>query len=467
MFRLKLTITFGLAIVLLAFLASQLVANAEEAAERDLVARVERSHVAWERSKQLRDLELKDVAAALARSELAAYLGFLQDRRKDMLAVEADAYRIFPPPNDAAILEQRERHIREDQGKFLADVAGDLADRLERLRGPNAWAEKTRAATVAEFEKTIAICESAGVNNCVFRLSYFPLAALVRKIRADNPYGVVPDLVVLADWRDIGVADADRDDWSDDDKFAGDFPIVREVKREGSILRDIIKYRDGKTYFVTAAPIFEKGEYRGSVLVGVMIDADVTRDDASLTGLSVGYLDGRDFFRSDLADDEASEVRHNLPPQTDEKRVQTIDTPTIVAQLVPVTGNLTQNDVRAVLVARKDDVTGSLANARRWIWIGAAVLFVLGIVAMALSSWIFMKPYVQIDAGIYEVSGGNRTYVWKDDYREEVWASLANSLNGMVASLTGRGDEMQPADAWAENLMEETSDSEPAQRDAG
>ena len=50
MFRLKLTITFGLAIVLLAYLASQLVSNAEEAAERDLVARVERSHVGRGRS---------------------------------------------------------------------------------------------------------------------------------------------------------------------------------------------------------------------------------------------------------------------------------------------------------------------------------------------------------------------------------------------------------------------------------
>lgn len=461
MFRLKLTVTLGLVVILLAFLASQLVGDAEEVAGQRLVQRVDRAHIAYERSKRLRDLELKDVAAALARSEIAAYMGLLQDRRKEMLAVEAEAYQNVPPPNDEEVLEERKRHLVEDHAKFLDDVATDLADRLERVRGANAWADGSRAETIAAFKETIAVCNSFGVNNCVFRLSYFPLAALVRKLRADNPYGVNPDLVILVDHRGVGVADADRDDWSDAKTFGMDNPLIAEVKRQGAILRDIIKYRDNY-YFATAAPIFEKGEYRGSVLVGVMIDAEVTRDDGAPLGLTVGYLDGREFFRSDLSDADASEIRYNLPPQGADKRVQTIDAPNLVAELVPITGNVSQNDVRAVLVAHKADVTSALSAARTWIWIGAAVLFLLGLVAMALFTWVFMKPYVQIDAGIYEVNAGNHDYVWKDDYREEVWASLANSLNGMVATLTGRAEDTAPPGAWVEGILAE---SEPRPKD--
>lgn len=460
MFRLKLTLVLAFALTVGAFTASQLIGSGVAEVESRLREDVSKTYLAYGRVKKLRDLQMKDAAAAIASSEIGAYLGVLADYRKRMLEVEAEVYQAIPgPPNDEALQEERTAYVKERRGEFLTAFAEDLANRLERARAvPNPWAEKTRADTITELEESLAVCNSFGVNNCVYRFSYVPLAALIKDMRAEARFGIQPDLVIMVDHRGVGVADADRASWSDQIRFGADFPVTQEVKK-GVILRDIIKLHDSDYYFVTAAPVFEQKTYRGSVLVGVAIDAELMREQGEVLGRQVGFLDGKEIVRSEFDDRFASEVRHNLPAEVDPPRYTNAETDRLLAQFIPLTGNATNNRMRVVLAVDKAAVTASLHDSRTWVWVVAAALFLLGILVTMRFNFVFTRPFVQLDAGIHEVINGNKDYVFGSKYNESMWSTLANNLNLMVASLTGR-ETAALDDHWAENLLKEQSPGE-------
>ncbi len=454
MFRTKLTLVLLVVVLAGAFGASTLIGTSADAVEARLVAEVEQTHLTYDRIKRLRDLQMKDVAAALAGSEIAVYLGMLSDHRKEMLAIEAEVYQSIPgPPNDEVLMEERKAWVKEQKKAFLAAFSKELTDRLEKARGPNAWQSKPRAEVMAEVEESLAVCNSFGVNNCVYRFTFFPLEGLVKEMRRDSRYGIHPDKVIIVDHRGTGVADADVSTWSDQTRFGDDHPIAKEVK-SGSILRDIVKLGGKAYYFATAAPVFERGKFRGSVVVGVAIDSELTSEEGGLLGRTVGYLEGKEFFRSDLSDQAASAIRHNLhrvqlaPGQT---QIKTLTADGIVAQFVPLTGNLTNNGIRAVFVVDKAAAVGGLRGLTTWVWLGAAVLLLLGLLAMARFTHVFMRPFLKIDAGVHEVIDGNREYLFPAGFREPMWASLGNNLNIMVATLTGRDLETEVmGDEWEE-----------------
>jgi len=459
MFRLKLTLVLAFALTVGAFTASQLIGSGVADVEARLRENVSKTYLAYERIKQLRDLQMKDVAASLASSELGAYLGVLADYRKRMLEVESEVYQAVPgPPNDEALQETRTAYVKERRGEFLAAFAEDLANRLERVRGTaDPWADKSRADTVSEIKESLAVCNSFGVNNCVYRFTYVPLTALAAGVRRDERFGVHPDMVIVVDHRGVGIADADRASWSDQIRFGADYPVTLEVKKN-VILRDIIKLRDSDYYFVTAAPVFEQKTYRGTVLVGVALDADLLREESEVLGRQVGYLDGKEIVRSEFDDRLASEIRHNLPAETNPPRYTNTETDRLLAQFVPLTGNATNNRVRVVLAVDKEPVTASLHASRTWVWITAVVLFLLGVLAMMRFNFVFSRPFVQLDAGMHEVINGNKDYVFSGKYGESMWATLANNLNLMVASLTGR-EIPTIDDHWAEDMMAEPGDA--------
>ena len=76
--------------------------------EARLRQNVSKTYMGYERVKKLRDLQMKEMAASIAGSEIGAYLGVLADYRKRMLEVEAEVYQAIPgPPNDEALQETR------------------------------------------------------------------------------------------------------------------------------------------------------------------------------------------------------------------------------------------------------------------------------------------------------------------------------------------------------------------------
>lgn len=461
MFRLKLTLVLAFALAVSAFTASRLIGSGVAEVEERLRENVAMTRLGYERVKKLRDLQMKDVAASLATSELGAYMGVLADYRKRMLEVESEVYRAIPgAPNDEELQAERTAYVKERRGEFLTAFAEDLANRLERARRvADPWADKSRADTIAEIKESLAVCNSFGVNNCVYRFTYVPLTALVADARRDDRFGFHPDLVIVVDQRGVGVADADRNSWSDQIRFGADYPVTQEVKKN-VILRDIIKLRDSDYYFVTAAPVFEQKAYRGTVLVGVAIDAELMAEEGKILGRQVGYLDGKEIVRSQFDDQLASEVRHNLPATTEPPRYTSTETDRLIAQFVPLTGNATNNRVRVVLAVDKEPVTASLHASRTWVWVTAAVLFVLGLLAMMRFHFVFARPFVQLDAGMHEVIDGNKDYVFSDKFNESMWSTLANNLNLMAASLTGR-EIPTVDDHWAENMMAEPSGDRP------
>jgi len=462
MFRLKITLVLAFALAAGAFGASQLIGSGVGEVEERLREDVGHTYLAYERVKKLRDLQLKDAASSLASSEIGAYLGVLADYRKRMLEIESEVYQAIPgPPNDEALQDARTAFVKERRGEFLAAFAEDLANRLERARGARAWQDKSREETISEIKESVAVCNSFGVNNCVYRLSYVPLEAVVREARTEERFGFRPDLVVLVDHRGVGVADADRSSWSDQIRFGADYPVTTEVKK-GVILRDIIKLRESDYYFVTAAPIFEQKQFRGAVLVGIAIDADLMREEGEILGRSVGYLDGKEIVRSEFDDKFASEVRHNLPPQLEPPRYAFTETDRLLAQFVPVTGNATNNRMRVVLAVDKAAVTASLHEGRTWVWIIAVGLFALGLLVMIRFQFVFSAPFVQIDAGMHEVINGNKDYVFADKYHEAMWVTLANNLNLLVGSLTGR-EAPSEDEHWAEEMLDEQNRAEEAE----
>ncbi len=439
MFRLKVTLVLLLLVSAGAYGAYHLINDTEDGASSSLVSSMQESHLAFERLKKLRDLQLKDLASALSQSELGPYLAVLEDHRKAMLEVEREAYKAVPgDQNDEVLKADRIDYVR-NRKDFLSTVAGDLGDRIERARGANAWQEKPRKEFEDEVRESLANCNAYGVNNCAFRFVYYRLKELVEELRADNPYGLRPDLVIVTDHRDVGLANADEPKWSDKKRFGADHLIIREV-RKGKILRDIITV-DGTPYFVTAAPIFESGKFRGSVLAGVQISKELVEDEKKVLGRDIGYVFGRKLVRTTLESPMVEDVRHNVPALSpSEPRRETVETDRVVAHFVPLLGNLSNNSVRAVVVANRGQDSSS---AKTWIVFGAALLFLFGLLAMMGLIHQFLRPALAIDAGIHEISGGNKSYWFPADHKQRLWSSMAHSLNGMVANLTGRDLERE------------------------
>ena len=448
MFRLLLSLIYLALTVIGAIVVHLAVTEAAEPVDQRLESRVEVSHVGYTALKRLRDLQLRDLATGLAKSELRAYLGVLEDNRQRMLELEADVYNTHPGDvTDESLLAQRKAFVGERK-EFLDGFAESLAARVEATKGKSFWEKRPRQDFVADTREVLTVCSAYSVSQCFFRMAYYPLKDLVDQIRRDNPYGVRPDLVVVTDDRGTGLANADRAKWSDDSRFAESHELIRKV-REGVITRDVIQL-DGKDsyYFVTAAPIFEGDTFRGAVLVGVEIDDGLLRNESQIMGLKVSYLDGSKLIRSGLGADLRDELTHNLPPRSEEPTLFKVSTDRLVAQFLPLTGNYSNHDVKAVVVGHRAEVMEPIDTIQTYIPLYGLMMFLVG---MALFMWIirtYTKPLVEIDSGIHEIMNGNHDFEFPSDYQDPLWSSMAKSLNRMVGILLGRDLEDEDLEAY-------------------
>lgn len=460
MFRLLLSLIYLALTVIGAIVVHLAVTEAAAPVDQGLESRVEVSHMGHNTLRRLRDLQLRDLAAGLAESELEAYLGVLEDNRQPMLKLEAEVYNTHPGDvTDPKLLEARKAFV-QTKSEFLDQFATSLADRIEAAKGKAYWETRPRADFESDTKEILTVCSAYSVAQCFFRMSYYPLKDRVDQIRRDNPYGIRPDLVVITDERGTGLANADRPKWSDDSRFAETYPLIRKV-REGVITRDVIQLEGNDSYFfVAAAPIFEGDTFRGAILTGVEIDDGLLRGESQILGLKVSYLDGKKLIRSTLSEQQRAELTHNLPPRSEEPSLFKVSTDRFSAQFVPLTGNYSNHDVKAVMVGDRQVVMEPIDTIQTFVPLYGLMMFLIG---MALFMWIirtYTKPLVEIDSGIHEIMNGNHDFEFPSDFQDPLWSSMAKSLNRMVGILLGRDLEDEDLEAYLGVRTRQDTDAE-------
>ncbi|MGM0578266.1 MAG: hypothetical protein ACQEXJ_21260 [Myxococcota bacterium] len=462
MFRLLLSVIFFALTLIGAIVVYLAVNEAAEPLEQRLESGVQISHQGYGTIQRLRDLQMRDLASGIAESRVQANLSVLTEYRDEMLDLEAEVYEQFPGDVDDETLHGKRRAWVAEHAGFLDRMVEDLAARMEAMGEEEIWADSSREEWKEGRREALEFCSAIAVSNCFFRLTYFPLKEITDRIRKDDPYGIRPDFVVVTDERGTGLADVTRPKWSDDTRFAERYPLVRKT-REGVITRDVIRLEeDDAYYFVTAAPMFDGDAYRGSVLAGVEIDDGLLEGESRALGWKVSYFDGKKLIRSSLTDRLRSEMLHNLPPRTEEPRLFFLRTEHMVAQFVPVTGNYTNADIKVAISGDREAFLAPIDTIESYIWLYGALMFLIG---MGLFTWVirtYTKPLVEIDSGIHEIITGNRDYEFRSDYRDQLWSSMAQSLNRMVGILLGRKIE---EDELEEYMGVQSHRDEPEGRD--
>lgn len=448
MFRLLLSFIY-LALTIIGATAVYLgVDDAAEPIDTRLESGVQVGYVGYNHVKRLRDLQLRDTAAGLARSELQAYVAVLEDNRNKMLKLEAEVYGAVPGEADDENLTAERRKIVEQKEEFVSAFAESLAQRIEAVRGKGAWEKQPRAEFVTETRETLVSCNARAVSECFHRFTFHTLERLAKQLRHDNTYGLRPDLVVLTDDRGTGLADADNQKWSNDTRFAERHALMRKV-REGGIPRDVMTLEGSDAYyFVAAAPLFEGEKFRGAILVGVEIDDGLLREESRALGWQVSYAKNRSLIRSLLPDDLRAELSNALPGRKEEATRTTTRTENLVLQVVPLSGNYAAHDIAVVLSGNRADAMAPIESIRALIPLYGLMMFLVG---MALFLWIirtYTKPLVDIDTGIHEIMNGNHDYEFEAEYQDKLWSSMAQSLNRMVGILLGRELEDEDLEAY-------------------
>ncbi|MCB9728977.1 MAG: hypothetical protein H6744_07400 [Deltaproteobacteria bacterium] len=424
------------------------VEKAAQPLEQRLDAEVQGSTQAYSRSRRLRDLTLADFAQGVAQSEVGAYLDVLSSERARMLDIEAKAYAAHPgAPEGGPAYDERKGWVSA-QTEYLDAMSQKLAERIERRVGPSFWTTHPRDAFLEKFRDTLTACSATAVSNCFFRLTFYPLEDVVRRLTNDDNKRSKPDMVVVTDDRGTGLADVDQPKWSDDTRFSERYPLIRKA-REGVIARDVVQRDGGNSYyFVVAAPVMAAGSFSGGVLVGMEIDDGFIREEKAALGFEVSYLDGQKLVRSSLPKDEQQEILHNVPPRSEEAKVSFLDTEQMAAQFIPITGIYSAGDIKVVLSRLREPIQHVTSTIETYVWLYAVLMF---LVVGGLLFWMRRaqtRPLVALDSGLHEVMGGNQDYEFDSGSSDPLWKSFAGSLNRMVGLLRGGSIEEDELDAY-------------------
>ncbi len=448
MFRVLLSLIF-LAVAALGALGVHVgIDKAAQPLDEDINARVQASAPAYERSQRLRELVLADFAQAVASSEVGAYLDVLTGERARMLKIEADAYQTHPgAPEGGAAYEARKGWISA-QTEFLTAMSDRLAARIEHRVGPRFWETHPKDVFLKRFTDDLTACNATSVSTCFFRLSYYPLESVARRITADGSGRVKPDMVVITDDRGTGIADIDKPKWSDDTRFSERYPLIRKA-REGTRARDIVQ-RDGSNsyYFVVAVPVTAGDSFSGTVVVGVELDDGFIHDESWALGFDVSYLDGSKLIRSTLSAEDQKPVLHNIPPRSEGAKPVFYDGEGMAAEFIPVVGNYSNSDIKVVLSRLRTPVRHATARAQIYVWLYGVLMF---FAAGGLLYWLARaqtRPLVALDSGLHEVMNGNQDYEFNSGSSDPLWTSFAGSLNRMVGILRGGSIEEDELDAY-------------------
>lgn len=454
MIRLKLTLIYLSVTIIGVVVTLALLSGAKTNADEALVAEVTRSHLIYEQVKRLRDLQLRDVAQAVAQSEIGSYLAVLKVHRRTMHRIQGEVFKRVPGDDKAGRLKV----LESDYDDVHKTMATDLAQRLAVSGHAPFSNPEARAAFVKETMGRLADCQSQSVKQCTYELTRNALVEVAERLRSRPVYGIKPSVLIVADDRNVGLADADRKFYAADSAFAENFAVARQVKK-GIIARDIAVVDTPShkgTFFLTAAPVFDdEHRFLGTVLAGAELDTGLLKSEKKILGRDVTYFDGKKPIRSTL--DQRSLERLVIvakPVDAANPQLHTLQTETTIAQFVPLTGNWSQNNISVAISAGRDSAR-ALDGVTIWIPLVFGLLFVFGTALFMWAVHHFLKPAFEIDSGIHEVISGDRDYMFPDDYSVELWEGMAQSLNQMVGELVGREmvDE-EGFDDWARSYLQ-------------
>jgi len=453
MFRLVLISIFAVLTLVGGMTLYSAVEQATEPMEERLKGRVQLSHKAYGAVADLRDAQLAAMADDFGQSEVQAYMAVLEGHRTAMLKIEGDAFTRFPGDQDEIRLDRAS--FIAGQEEFMASFSEDIAKRLELIRGASAWKEQPREAFVKLTREELASCIAIAVDQCMFSMTYNPLKDEADDIRNTNRHGMRPDLVIVADARGTGRADVDRPKWSKLDGFSEQFPLLRKAKA-GRLVRDVIEL-DGKQFFVAAAPVTDAGVFVGTLLVGVAIDGALLTEESQTLGWKVSYLDGQKLIKSSLSEPLQEELRLNLPKRSEDPQLALVETDRIMAQVIPLKGAYSNQDVMAVLSADRAELLEPIENIKSVVPLFSLFAFLVGVIIFITLIRNHTRPLVEIDSGIHEIITGNHDYEFKSEYSDKLWASFAKSLNRMVGILQGRDLEEDDLEAYMGVVTRETA----------
>lgn len=457
MLRLKLILIVTVALIGLSFFVTRLfdgVAESERGQLREEVTRAERAFSAIKRNMEL---ELFGLATELARSDVAAWLGVVQDHEERLIALERELYQAVPGSvSDEAKASARARWIEQNHGPLMERLANEVADRLERFAGVAVWKVRSRLEVVAEAKKMLVLCNAVGFNNCVFRFAHYPLRERVLAIReAPRVRSVGPDVAIVVNEDGRGIADADVSQWSDVKDYADKVPAVVEALASGAAVRDIARLPNRDGWFVLAvSPIVEGATRRGAVLIATPLDLERLRKDRDFVGLDVGWLFGTELAMSTLPSEDAHTLSVELKEAGELSRASLVEGAHFIAAVAPLSGNVSMRDARLVVAAPRDLHREAIASAVAWTWVFAALFLLIAVAALGYVLHRFFLPLRKIDAGLHEIIQGNKSVEFPTDSHEPTWSTMGQALNAAHAVLTQREEVPdEPADRWAARML--------------
>jgi hypothetical protein len=460
MLRLKLVLIVTVALIGFSFAATQVlegIADSERGQLREEVTRAERSFSVIRRNMEL---ELFGLATELARSDVAAWLGVIQDHEEALIALEREVYQAVPGSvSDEGKAAARARWVEQNKGPLLDKLANEVAERLERFGGIAVWKTRSKLEVVAEAKKMLTLCNAVGYNNCVFRFAHYPLRERVLAIReAPRLRGVGPDVAIVVNENGRGIADADVSQWSDVKDYADKVPAVVEALASGSAVRDIARLPNREGWFVlSVSPIIEGSTRRGAVLIATPIDLERLRKDRDFVGLDIGWLFGAELAMTTLPPEEAHTLSVELKDAGELSRASLVEGAHFIAAVAPLTGNVSMREARLVVAAPRDLHREPISSAIVWTWLFALLFLVLAVAALGWVLHRFFLPLRKIDAGLHEIIQGNKDVEFPTDTHEPTWSTMGQALNAAHAVLTQREDVPdEPADRWAARMLADT-----------
>lgn len=478
MFKLKIAALYFLLTVLAVVVVQLAVDNGVESVSDKLNSRVSAGFEGFEKLEQLQRLSMHSAAFRLAHSELPTYLGTLDEFRSEFLSLESETYSKWPvsddPATEAEFLKSRRRYVAE-HAEFLEQLASLLADRLENEVGGQDWGEDGRERFVRQTEIQLVDCASVSMSQCFFDFTHGPLKRVL--VREDDKWSgpFRPDLVVVADRLGTGWANSENPKWSDRQTFSEDYPLILQVARQG-VVDDLVQMGDEKSYhFVTAMALHLGNEFVGSVMVGVEVDPQLTRQVARTLGLDVTFLIGDSQIESSVRDDDrdfskfVGRVLGELPEEDRYKRAELRGGDSYAGAafyyyrpsgrtVEPEHGVLVPRKIenlRVVLSVNQGDALSPLRTLKAVLPLFGLFLFAVGVALLFVLLRQYTKPFEVIEQGIHEVISGNHTHEFKIKSQEDLPRSMSESLKLMVALLTGR-EPLPDNDApgqWAEKMM--------------
>jgi len=467
MFNVKISLLYFLLVVLSVVSILMTVWTKQDEAVDQIGQTMESVPEMFRLHQELREERLREYANLVGGSELQARIKALHGARGDFL--EVDRFILDPetgvPGSVPSAHEQRKALAVE---KFGATVfqrfANSLTKEMKRYRKWNDSSEKSfRTNVLSRLGKCFDWSK-----RCVTPFLYVPLVekvlpSLKAEGRSFDAGPGTPELLLVFDADGVGMAKAnDGGAWSNNTDFRGMVQSLRErVKAAGPAgarqsTVEAIRLQEA-LYLAVLVPVLDSdGRFIGAIMAGESVTGRTVGPEKSLFGYEVTYLSGHRAEETIIATTvhppSDTEFMVTTAKGTHKMKRHSVVSekwvgigfpyfPFRAHQLVE-SGDRAYGQhykqLRVVMVSDKSALLGPFEWLETLVIIFGVAILVIGLILIWLLIYTHNRPFEQMDTGIHEVINGNFDYQFAFDYRDELPASMAQSLNLMVAVLQGK-----------------------------